>query len=161
MRRSKHGTDSAVINKGGYRSSGGPIGLHSGSSISTSFLIYDDFCRVSSIEIRIILNGIFLCVEIQSTAGAFLCTVFRLHCRLTKNWNLMQTMMNFVVLLAKHSCEHEQQPSFANVSDVFERVPRNLVEAVFSFPTRWVKDVSGPGSGASRLFLGLGPKASV
>ena len=37
---------------------------------------------------------------------------------------------------------------------------RKLVEAVF-FAMRWVKNVSGPGSGASRLFLGLDPKASV
>ena len=54
MRRSKHGTDLAVINKGGYRSSGGPIGLHSGSSISIFLLTYDDLSKALSIEIHIV-----------------------------------------------------------------------------------------------------------
>ena len=145
-----------------YRFSGGPIGLHSGSSISISFDIY--WYIIILIGFRpskhiLLVKNIFLCLEISLIVGVFFCTVFRLHWYLTKSWNSIQTIMNFVVLLAKHSCEHEQlPPPSANVSDILERVPRNLVKTVFSFPMCWVKDVSGPGNGASRLFSWLGSK---
>ena len=56
-----------------------------------------------------LVNRIFLCVEMESI-GSF--TVFKFHCRVKKNWKLMQALLNFVVLLAKRSCEHGRQLAF-------------------------------------------------
>ena len=70
------------------------------------FLIYNDLRRMSSIEIYIIGKCYLSLYGNSINCGRFFCSVFRLHYRLTKSWNLMLTM-----ILAKYFCEHEQQPS--------------------------------------------------